>query len=87
MAALIFIGIRVLYSLVAFVTQNKSLSPTNGSLAVRVVLSLLTELIAALIFIAGGFITMNARREAKTQGSNESWNAVEKCQPAERRRY
>ncbi len=67
MAALIFIGIRVLYTLVAFVTQDKTLSPVTGSLAIRVILSLFTELIATLIFIAGGFVTMNARRDSKRQ--------------------
>ena len=87
MAALIIIGIRVVYTLVAFVTQDKSLSPTDGSLAVRVVLSLLTELIATLIFIAGGIVTMNARQQAKSQSSDESWKPVKNCQPRKTRRY
>ncbi|KAM3551710.1 hypothetical protein MY1884_007582 [Beauveria asiatica] len=58
--ASIFIGIRVLYGLVAFVSQKKSLNPVTGTLAVRVGLVLLPELAASLILLAYGWITRNA---------------------------
>ncbi|KAM3429242.1 hypothetical protein NHJ13734_008261 [Beauveria thailandica] len=58
--ASICIGIRVLYTLVAFVSQKKSLNPVTGTLAVRVVLVLLPELAASLILLAYGWTTRNA---------------------------
>ncbi|OAA50216.1 C6 zinc finger domain protein [Beauveria brongniartii RCEF 3172] len=58
--ASIFIGIRVLYTLVAFVSQKKSLNPVTGTLAVRVVLVLLPELAVSLILLAYGWIIRNA---------------------------
>lgn len=79
MSALVFVGIRVIYTLVAFVTQNKSLSPSTGTLAVRVVLSLLPELAATLIFIAAGFITKDARSDIKKlSAQNQEWEQMPK---------
>lgn len=62
--ALVFTGIRVIYSLVALVTQNPTLSPATGSLAVRVVLSFLPELISTLILLVGGILTRDIRKDA-----------------------
>lgn len=55
--SLIFIGIRVLYSLVAFSTQKAYLNPATSSLTIRVLLSFLPELIAACSFIVAGIQT------------------------------
>ncbi|OAR02069.1 hypothetical protein LLEC1_03391, partial [Akanthomyces lecanii] len=66
--ASVFIGIRVLYTLAAFVSQKKSLSPATGTLAVRVVLILLPELAASLIFLFYGWFTRNATRSKATDG-------------------
>ncbi|KAL2196106.1 hypothetical protein P885DRAFT_61306 [Corynascus similis CBS 632.67] len=62
-------GIRVFYSLVALTTRRPSLSPVTGSLAVRVVLSFLPELIATLAFVAAGMWTRNAPH---SQNSNSN---------------
>ncbi|KUI73142.1 hypothetical protein VM1G_08770 [Cytospora mali] len=55
--SLVFVGIRVIYSLVAFTTQEAYLSPVNGSLTIRVLLRFLPELIATLSFIFAGIQT------------------------------
>lgn len=68
--ALFFIGIRVLYTLAAFVSQKRSLSPATGTLAVRVVLILLPELAASLIFLVYGWTTRNATRSRMIDGEN-----------------
>ncbi|OAA69094.1 C6 zinc finger domain protein [Cordyceps fumosorosea ARSEF 2679] len=60
--ASIFIGVRVWYTLAAFVSQKKSLSPATGTIAVRVVLILLPELAASLILLAYGWTTRDATR-------------------------
>ncbi|KAJ5335983.1 hypothetical protein MYU51_020133 [Penicillium brevicompactum] len=65
--ALVFIGIRVFYSLVYLCTQNQSLNPTTGSLTVRVILGFLSELIAVLVFIGSGFMTKGASKQAHEQ--------------------
>ncbi|CAG8153467.1 unnamed protein product [Penicillium salamii] len=63
--ALVFIGIRVFYSLVYLCTQNPSLNPTTGSLAVRVILGFLSELIAVLAFLVVGLMTRNASKQTR----------------------
>ena len=62
--ALVFIGIRVFYTLVALCTRRADLSPINGSLAIRVILGFLSELIATLIYIAAGMKTQGAANVA-----------------------
>ncbi|KAJ6119027.1 integral membrane protein [Penicillium samsonianum] len=52
--ALLFIGIRVIYTLVAVCTQQKDLSPVTASIAVRVVFLFLPEVFAALAMITVG---------------------------------
>lgn len=75
----IFNGIRVIYALVELVTQDESLNPLTGSLAIRVMLSLLPELISVLGFITAGILTRNVvkdvRRIKKTAGRNERTSA------------
>ncbi|ROW10382.1 hypothetical protein VMCG_02020 [Cytospora schulzeri] len=61
--SLIFIGIRVLYSLVAFSTQKPYLNPATGSLTIRVLLSFLPELIATCSFIFAGVQTRRIARD------------------------
>lgn len=58
--SLAFIGIRVFYSLVALCTEKAYLNPATGSLAIRVVLGLLPELIATLAYIFVGVKTREA---------------------------
>ncbi|KAL7783810.1 hypothetical protein V8C37DRAFT_35071 [Trichoderma ceciliae] len=71
----IFTGIRVIYALVQFVKPNASLS-LNGPLAVRVVLTLLPELISVLAFLTAGILTRNIAQEAEKEkmavGRNEN---------------
>jgi hypothetical protein len=63
--ALIFIGIRVIYSLVAFVTGAAYLNPVSGSITARVLLAFLPELIVTLAFIGVGFKTRNISSDSK----------------------
>ncbi|UKZ83460.1 hypothetical protein TrVFT333_011269 [Trichoderma virens FT-333] len=76
----VFSGIRVIYSLVALVTQDESLNPLTGALTIRVLLSLLPELISVLAFITAGILTRNAAWDSsktkKAAGRNERTNAV-----------
>lgn len=55
--SLVFIGIRIFYSVVALSTQKSYLSPTTGALPIRVLLAFLPELITTLAYIAAGFKT------------------------------
>ncbi|KAL4803492.1 hypothetical protein BDV18DRAFT_41641 [Aspergillus unguis] len=55
--SLVFIGIRVVYALVATATQRRDLSPVYGTTAVRVVLMFLPEAIATIVIVATGFMT------------------------------
>jgi hypothetical protein len=55
--ATVFVGIRVLYGLIAESTQKRKLNPVTGSLAIRTVLELLPELITTLILVFVGFRT------------------------------
>ncbi|KAJ5316744.1 hypothetical protein PENANT_c016G11537 [Penicillium antarcticum] len=65
--ALIFIGIRVFYSLVYLCTQKQNLNPTTGSLATRVILGFLVELIPVICLIVAGFITQSASRNYRQE--------------------
>ncbi|KAJ5639908.1 uncharacterized protein N7484_007770 [Penicillium longicatenatum] len=60
--ALLFIGVRVIYNLVAVCTQRRDLSPVNGSIAVRVVLLFLPEVFATLTLIIVGLRTRHLRQ-------------------------
>ncbi|PMB69523.1 hypothetical protein BM221_004167 [Beauveria bassiana] len=59
---LVFIGARVLHTLVALVSQNKSLNPVTGTLAVRVVLVFLPEQSAALTLLGCFWIARNGKK-------------------------
>ncbi|OJJ81186.1 uncharacterized protein ASPGLDRAFT_133369 [Aspergillus glaucus CBS 516.65] len=58
--ALVFIGIRVLYTLIVLCTQKVSFTLDYGTLALRVVLSFLPEVIAVIIYICAGIMTQSA---------------------------
>ncbi|KAF3012677.1 hypothetical protein E8E15_001073 [Penicillium rubens] len=62
--SLVFIGIRVFYSLAALCTQRASLNPVTGLLVIRVVLGFLPEIIAALVCIFVGIKTQGAAQLA-----------------------
>lgn len=67
----IFIGIRTLYSLVAMTSNKPNLNPSTGSLAIRVVLGFLPELVAVLGFIAVGFYTRAIRDASQAEPGYE----------------
>jgi hypothetical protein len=73
---LIFVGIRVIYTLIALTSNDADLNPITGTLAVRVVLSFLPELIAILVYLVVGVLTGDIRalseREHKTRDSLDS---------------
>ncbi|PLB47570.1 hypothetical protein P170DRAFT_426812 [Aspergillus steynii IBT 23096] len=79
--SLTFIGVRVFYSLVAMCTQRADLNPTTGSLAIRVVLGFLPELIAAIAYVAAGMKTQNASKHDQEEQAGE-W-AMAKQPPVE----
>ena len=59
LAALPFVGVRAVVTLVFLVTGKENLSAVTGELGVRVGLYLLMETLAALILIIGGLVSMN----------------------------
>ncbi|KAJ5123971.1 uncharacterized protein N7515_007796 [Penicillium bovifimosum] len=79
--SLAFIGIRVFYSLAALCTRRASLNPVTGSLAIRVVLGLLPELIAALAFIFAGIKTQDAAPLAQVEEEVVSAPPKSRAQP------
>ncbi|KKK22786.1 hypothetical protein P175DRAFT_0483191 [Aspergillus ochraceoroseus IBT 24754] len=57
--ALVFIGIRVIYTLIFVCTQRMDLSPITGTTAVRAVLIFLPEALAALMITIAGLKSRN----------------------------
>ncbi|CAL5873081.1 uncharacterized protein PFLUO_LOCUS7350 [Penicillium psychrofluorescens] len=62
LVSLIFIGIRVIYNMVMVATQDKDLSPIHGTIAVRVLLLFLPEVLAAFTMIFVGLRTRHIRQ-------------------------
>ncbi|RJE25689.1 hypothetical protein PHISCL_01952 [Aspergillus sclerotialis] len=60
--ALVLIGVRVFYSVVALSTQKSYLNPTTGTLPIRVILGFLPELIATIIYVAAGLKTQGVAK-------------------------
>lgn len=60
--ALIFLSVRVVMEFVSVFTQKRDLRPIYGSLAVRVILMLLPEVLAALMMIVVGVRTRHLRQ-------------------------
>ncbi|RHZ53566.1 uncharacterized protein CDV56_103643 [Aspergillus thermomutatus] len=58
--SLVFVGVRVFYSLAALCTERAALNPVTGSLAIRVVLGFLPEVIATLAYVFAGMKTQGA---------------------------
>ncbi|KAL2803353.1 hypothetical protein BJX63DRAFT_440185 [Aspergillus granulosus] len=61
LVALIFIGIRVIYALVAVATGREDLNPVYGKTVVRVVLMFLPEALATIVMLLVGFKTRHLR--------------------------
>ena len=59
---------RIIYSIVYGFTLKPSLSPFTGSLAVKVVLIFMVQLLAALCIGTVGFITRNLARDSMRSG-------------------
>ncbi|KAI9760535.1 MAG: hypothetical protein M4579_001620 [Chaenotheca gracillima] len=57
-----FTGIRVLYSVVALLSESPKLNPATGVLGLTVGLNLVPQLISILIFIVAGWVTLGIRR-------------------------
>jgi len=71
-AALSIILARVIYSIVYGFTLKPSLSPFNGSLAVKVVLITLVQLLAALCIITAGLITRHIKHEGEMEARRQN---------------
>lgn len=70
--SLIFVGIRVIYSLVAMCSQEAYLSPTTGAMPIRVLLSFLPEIIVTLTYLLAGFKTMGMAKESAVEKTPSS---------------
>jgi len=57
LVSLVPTGIRVIYSVVAFFVDSSTLNPITGSLAIRVVLSVVPEMVAVIILLGAGLMT------------------------------
>ncbi|CAG8898776.1 unnamed protein product [Penicillium egyptiacum] len=79
--SLVFIGIRVFYSLAALCTQRASLNPVTGSLAIRLVLGFLPEMIATLAYIFAGIRTQGAALLAHVEEETVSVPPKPRAQP------
>ncbi|KIL92291.1 hypothetical protein FAVG1_04700 [Fusarium avenaceum] len=64
---LVFVGIRVIYTLVALTSNDADLNPITGTLTVRVVLSFLPEIIAVLAYLVAGLLTRDIRALSETE--------------------
>ena len=57
LVSLVPTGIRVIYSVVAFFVDSSTLNPITGSLAIRVVLSVVPEMVAVVLLLGAGLMT------------------------------
>lgn len=63
-------GVQFAYRIAsAFDTSDQTFSPIDGSLAVRVVLLVLPAMMAAIVLVVGGFVTVRAARERQKRTS------------------
>ncbi|KAE8392591.1 hypothetical protein BDV23DRAFT_192531 [Aspergillus alliaceus] len=74
-AALIFTGVRVISNVVAVCTQRKDLSSVFGTMAVRVVLIFLPEVLAVLSLLFAGLSTRNIRAHQNVGEKRETMSA------------
>ena len=56
-------GIRVLYSVVAVFSSSTALDPVTGSLALKVCLSVVPEMVVVVLFTVVGLWTRNLKRK------------------------
>lgn len=68
-AAVMTLLATIVYRIVYGFTLNPSLSPYTGSLAVKVVLIFLVQLVAALCIAVAGFMSRNVAKEGVVQDS------------------
>lgn len=61
--ALFFFGVRIVYTVVATFSGSSTLNPSTGSLAVRVCLRIVPEMLATVAFVAAGLLTRNIKHE------------------------
>jgi ABC-type Co2+ transport system permease subunit len=71
LAALPFVAVRVIYSVVYAFTLKPSLSTLTGTFAVKFVLIFLVQLVAACCLIAGGLFTLDIKQEIRSTGNVE----------------
>lgn len=72
--SLVFIAIRVFYSVAALTSGKASLNPLTGSLAVRVVLGFISELIAVLAFVLAGLRTRHISRTLRGDAPRQNYS-------------
>ena len=72
MFALVFLGVRVFYSLVNLSTQKPYLNPTTGTMPIRVILGFLPDLIAGIIYVTAGLMTQGAASMTNHAGDDVS---------------
>lgn len=70
--ALMIVLIRVFYSIVFGFTLKRSLSPYNGSFAVKVIFISLVQILAAVVILFVGLKTRNIKQELVSDKQRES---------------
>ncbi|KAI1340718.1 hypothetical protein F5Y15DRAFT_49502 [Xylariaceae sp. FL0016] len=63
-AAMPFIGIRLLTSLVSYFSQSPALDPSSGNLGLRVGLEIVEEIVVVVIFIVVGVMTRDIGKKS-----------------------
>jgi hypothetical protein len=71
LVAILFLAIRVIYSVVYAFTGKPSLSPLTGTFAIKFVLIFLVQLIAACCLVVGGFVTRNMNHDGLRRSDEE----------------
>lgn len=72
MVALVIVLVRVFYSIVFGFTLKPSLSPYNGSFAIKLVFISLVQMLAAVVILFVGLKTINIKQELLSDKQRQS---------------
>lgn len=84
--ALPFVGVRVVFMFTYLVTKNQNISSATAPLFVKIVGYLIHEVIATLVLVVGGLLSMNIARQptGKDIGDTEAeYKMVQPLRPGE----
>lgn len=63
-----FLGIRILYSLLSVVVNSGSLNIVSGNIVLKVILSVLPEIIISIILVISGVMSRHVHRQVIDRG-------------------